>query len=131
MSSNRSIWRGSIIGAAALVTAFSATPASSARLNFDGPWSVLVVTEYGQCERAYRYGIEIANGRVLHDGNAGVQISGYVTPRGQVRVQVGQGDQQAVGTGRLSRVSGSGQWSGASPYQQCGGRWVAERRGAY
>jgi hypothetical protein len=89
---------------------------------------VLIVTEYGSCERAYRYGLQISNGRVFYQGGSGVDISGRVSPRGQVSVQVRQGDQQATGTGRLSETSGGGRWSGASPNQQCGGHWEAERR---
>jgi len=130
MTSNRQIWGGAIIGAAALATMLSAgASARPARMNFDGPWSVVVITDYGSCDRAYRYGVEIQNGRVFYRGSAGVDISGQVGPRGQVNVQVRQGEQQAVGTGRLDEDSGGGQWSGASPSQQCGGHWVAERRG--
>ena len=129
MLSNGLIWRSSILGAVTWATVLSAAPALSARVNFDGPWSVLVVTDYGTCDRAYRYGVQIENGQVFYRGEAGVDIFGRVSPRGEVNVQVRQGDQQASGTGRLTQVSGGGQWSGASPNQQCGGHWTAERRG--
>jgi hypothetical protein len=129
MTSNRLIWRAAILGAMTLTAMLSAgAPARAAPTSFDGPWSVLVITDYGSCDRAYRYGLEIQNGQVFYRGGAGVDIFGRVTPRGQVNVQVRQGDQQAVGTGRLSQVSGGGRWSGASPNQQCGGHWTAERR---
>lgn len=130
MSSNPSIWLGPVAGAAIVATTLLAgTSAVSARMRFDGPWSVLIITDSGQCERSYRYGIQISNGRVSQDGSSGAAIFGRVSPHGQVNVQVRQGDQRAVGTGRLSQASGGGRWSGASPYQQCAGRWVAERRG--
>jgi hypothetical protein len=106
----------------------SARAPRAASMNFDGPWSVLIITDQGSCERTYRYGVEIQNGRVFNRGSSGVNIFGQVSPRGQVNVQVRQGDQQATGTGRLTEVSGGGHWSGASPYQQCAGRWIAERR---
>jgi hypothetical protein len=34
-----------------------------ARTSFDGNWSVLIVTDAGQCDRAYRYGLVIRDGR--------------------------------------------------------------------
>jgi len=129
MTPNRPIWSGVVIGAAALAAMLPGSAGARApRLNFDGPWSVVVITDYGSCERAYRYGVEIQNGRVYYRGGGGVDIDGQVGPRGQISVQVRQGEQQAVGTGRLSEDSGGGRWSGASPSLQCGGHWIAERR---
>jgi hypothetical protein len=116
---------GVVVLGGAMLAASTSAPA---RTNFDGAWSVLVITDYGSCERAYRYGVQIVNGRVLSDGEAGVNISGRVSPRGQVNVEVRQGNQQAVGAGRLSQATGGGRWKGASPDQQCGGHWTAQRR---
>jgi hypothetical protein len=129
MLSNKLIWQGPIAAAALLATIASAgARAPSAQTSFDGPWSVLIVTDYGSCDRAYRYGVRISNGRVIYDGASGVDLFGSVGPRGQVSVRVRQGDQQATGTGRLSESSGGGRWSGTSPSQRCGGHWDAERR---
>ena len=50
-----------------------AVPATSAP-NYDGLWSVVIITNKGTCDRAYRYPIRIARGTVL---NAGDTI-GYV-----------------------------------------------------
>jgi hypothetical protein len=130
MLSNRRSNRNFALGAVILATSLSAgTPAFSARMNFDGSWSVLVITDSGSCERAYRYGIQISNGQVFSQAQSGADIFGRVTPRGAVNVRVRQGDQEAIGTGRLSQESGGGSWSGSSPYQQCAGHWIAERRG--
>src|SRR6185295_15870315 len=83
MLSNRLMSQGSVIGAVVLAAALSvAAPARSAPLSFDGPWSVLVVTDQGSCDRAYRYGVEIRNGQVFYAGGSGVDISGQVNPRG-------------------------------------------------
>jgi hypothetical protein len=119
---------------ALLLLAVAISPATVAaqraqRANFDGAWSVLVVTDSGTCDRAYRYGVQIVNGRVTYSGEAGINISGQVEPNGRVNVVVRRGDQEARGSGRLSRDSGSGQWSGRSPGQECAGHWEAERRG--
>ena len=127
MPSDKAILQSSVIGALALVAALTASPAKAARLNFDGPWSVMIVTEQGSCDRVYRYGVQISNGQVFSDG-AGANIFGRVSPRGDVNVRVRQGDQEAVGSGRLTQVSGGGRWSGASPQLQCAGHWVAQRR---
>ena len=53
--------------AAAAILAATAVPASApaiARSNFDGAWSVLIVTQKGTCDRAYRYPGKISNGSV-------------------------------------------------------------------
>lgn len=129
MFPNKLIWQGPVMAVAMLASTLSAgARMPSAQMNFDGSWSVLIITDYGSCDRAYRYGVRISNGRVSYDGNSSVDIFGQVSPRGQVSVQVRQGDQQATGTGRLSQTSGGGRWSGNSPNQQCAGHWIAERR---
>jgi hypothetical protein len=128
MLSRTRFLHGPVLGAmlAAMVSAIP--PAKSAPMSFDGGWSVLIVTDTGSCDRAYRYSVRISDGRVYYEGAAGVDISGRVTRNGRVNVQVRQGDQQATGTGSLSADSGEGSWRGASPDQQCAGHWTAERR---
>jgi hypothetical protein len=129
MLSNKLIRQGPVIATAILATTLVVgARALAAPASFDGPWSVLVVTEQGTCDQAYRYGIQISNGRVVYEGGSAVDISGRVTPRGQVNVEVRHGDQRAIGVGRLSQASGGGRWSGSSPNQQCAGHWTAERR---
>ncbi len=62
---NHVIWRGML--RAFLVFAlygffnFAVTP-TRALPAFDGLWSVLIVTEKGDCDRGYRYPIRIARG---------------------------------------------------------------------
>jgi hypothetical protein len=102
--------------------------AKATRTSFDGSWSVLIITDAGTCDRAYRYGIRIAAGRLHYDGGMGVALSGQVTPNGNVSVNLSQGDAVAHGSGRLSRSAGSGRWQGASPSLRCSGHWQAERR---
>jgi hypothetical protein len=114
----------------ALLCAASAAPIATpaaARTPYDGSWSVLIVTQRGTCDRAYRYGVEIANG-IISYGGAGVSFSGRVAANGAVRVAVTGGDQRANGSGKMNRTSGSGNWSGASSTSRCSGYWTAERR---
>src|SRR5258708_40040987 len=112
------------------LTAASAAPAARAApsvTQFDGNWSVSIVTDAGECDRGYRYALRIAGGRIYYD-NPSFDISGQVNPAGQVRVVVRAGSQEAVGTGRLSREYGTGTWSGQSPTSRPSGHWEAERR---
>lgn len=121
----------SVLFAAALLAAPAWTaPAASAAsgvAQFDGNWSVSIVTDSGECDRGYRYALRIAGGKIYYD-NPSFDISGQVNPGGQVRVVVRAGSQAAVGTGRLSRDYGTGTWSGQSATSRCSGHWEAERR---
>jgi hypothetical protein len=103
-------------------------PSATARTPFDGAWSVLIVTDHGTCDRAYRYALRIADGRVSYD-DPSFSVSGGVDGAGRVRVGVSAGGQSATGYGRLSGDSGQGSWSGRSSTSQCSGHWQAERRG--
>ena len=101
---------------------------AAAQRAYDGQWSVLIVTQRGSCDRAYRYGISIQGGRVYYDGGM-VNFSGRVAPNGAVSVRVTAGNAFATGSGRLNRNSGQGNWSGQSSGDRCSGYWTAERRG--
>ena len=72
---------------------------SAAKPNFDGDWSVLIVTEKGTCDRAYRYPVKIENGSVGYAGSASFTVSGKVGDKGAVTVTVARGSQSATGTG--------------------------------
>jgi hypothetical protein len=111
------------LGASALMPSQAA-----ARTNFDGNWSVLIVTRSGPCDQAYRYGLTIRDGRVFYDGGASVNVAGQVGPTGSVTVRVSAGSQSANGAGRLSRDYGGGNWRGSGSSGSCSGTWSAERR---
>jgi hypothetical protein len=111
-----------------MVAATLAPAHAAARTNFDGNWSVLIVTDSGPCDRGYRYGLSIRNGRVFYEGSAAVNVDGQVSPNGFVQVRVWAGSQSANGAGRLSNNYGSGTWRGAGSSSSCAGSWTAERR---
>ena len=113
--------------AAAIILAGSSEPVR-AQSNFDGSWSILIITDTGECDRAYRYGIRIVRGQFVYDGEAGVALTGRVENNGQVAATIRRGEQSATGSGRLSSSSGAGTWRGISSTGVCGGRWEAERR---
>jgi hypothetical protein len=112
------------LAAAALWSA----PAALAHTSFDGKWSVLIVTDAGTCDRAYRYALDISNGLVSYD-DPSFSVSGHVDSRGNVNVSVSAGDDRANGTGQLSGDYGRGNWTGHSAVSTCSGHWQAERRG--
>jgi len=104
--------------------ALGAAAPAAATANYDGLWSVVIVTEKGTCDRAYRYPVRISNGAVQNDGPSLINVSGKVGGNGVVTVLVSAGDKTASGTGRLSGKAGGGKWSGGA----CAGTWEAERR---
>src|SRR5438270_6152058 len=111
--------------AATAAPAFPA-PIAAGKQNLDGNWSVLIVTEQGKCDRAYRYPVRISNGAVGYAGEASFNVSGSVGPNGSVTVMVSKGNQSARGSGQLSASDGSGRWVAGSG--ECSGSWTAERR---
>jgi hypothetical protein len=103
--------------------------AAAARTAFDGSWSVLILTQTGGCDRAYRYGVRISNGYVVNESGESVSLQGRVSPSGAIQVSVASSVGQAVGEGRLLRTSGSGTWQGQGAGGTCAGVWQADRRG--
>ena len=117
--------------AAFAILAISAVPASPAPMStakpgFDGAWSVLIVTEKGTCDRAYRYPVRVTNGSVGYAGEASFNVVGRVGGNGAVTVTVSRGSHSATGTGRMSGSDAGGRWATASG--ECSGTWSAERR---
>lgn len=112
-----------------VVLLLSGSDQSQAQSRYDGFWSVLIVSERGPCDQAYRYGLQIQSGRIYYGGGAGVNVSGQVGRNGSVRVTVAAGGQRADGTGRLFDSKGEGRWRGQSSTDFCSGYWIAERRG--
>src|SRR5262245_50477701 len=114
MLDTRKIIRNFAAGAVALSVATglgALIPAASAP-NYDGLWSVVIVTEKGSCDRAYRYPVRISKGTLLNAGDSPVTITGNVGNNGTVTVKVTAGSKQAVASGRLSGAAGAGFWNG-------------------
>jgi len=121
-----------ILMAIVAIAALASVPTSGARAQgtgFDGTWSVLVITDRGDCDRAYRYPVRIQRGKIGHadPSNSSFTIGGRVGKGGTVTVFVSRGNQRADGIGRLTRAGGGGKWK--SSKGECSGRWTAERRG--
>src|SRR5262245_42744536 len=112
--------------ALALATSLLASAPATSKPNFDGLWSVVIITEKGSCDRAYRYPIRITGGNLLAAESVPARLSGRVTDAGVVNVTVAAGSKSAIGTGRLAGAAGIGSWKGGD----CAGTWQAERRGS-
>jgi hypothetical protein len=115
-----------VVSALALAAALPVLSPAEAVPNYDGVWSVVIVTQQGLCDPSYRYPIRISKGNLLNAGNAQVAISGKVAKNGVVVVNVSAGDKTATGTGKLAGKTGGGSWSGGNGI--CSGIWQAERR---
>ena len=113
---------------AAAAPLLAASAPASAQAAFNGTWSVLIMTDKGPCDRAYRYPVRVTDGRVSYAGQADFDVAGQVRRNGSVRVTVGRGAQRASGSGWLTGQSGSGTWRGAGD-STCSGSWTAEKRG--
>jgi hypothetical protein len=122
--SRNAVCRTALAVLATLALVVPAAARTQPTKNFNGLWSVTIVTTRGDCERAYRYPIAIAGSSLINAGDAAVGIAGRVRGDGAVAVRVSAGDKSAHGSGRLTTSSGSGYWSGGA----CAGVWTAERR---
>lgn len=114
-----------VLPALAALTAV-AGPAQAAP--FDGTWSVLIITQKGDCDAAYRYELNISGGKVSYAEGGGFAVSGNVSGGGGVSVSIKRGEQGASASGRLSGTTGAGKWSGKSATATCSGRWEAQKR---
>jgi hypothetical protein len=103
-------------------------PRPAPAVNYDGRWSVVIITDAGSCDRAYRYGVRISGGRLYYEGDSAAVINGQVDARGNVVVSLRYGQSSANGSGHLTESDGEGRWQGASTSSSCSGRWEAERR---
>jgi len=92
---------------------------------YDGSWSVLVMTQKGDCDPAYRYPIRISNGRLINAGDTAFTVVGKIAQTGAITVTISAGGKSATGVGHLAGAEGTGTWTGGS----CSGSWTAERRG--
>ena len=112
----------SAIAAAWLLAFVSVVKAHSA---FDGPWTLVFVTQRGACDPTYNFAVNVTNGAITHPNL--VKFRGHVARSGAVRASVTVPDKYASGSGRLSSNSGRGTWSGYSGGARCSGYWTAKR----
>jgi hypothetical protein len=95
--------------------------------NFDGSWTVSIMTDRGDCNAVQRLTVAIRDGALEYSGSSALELHGRVNNEGRVQVRVATNGQNANGTGHLTGTSGSGVWHGAGTTGTCTGRWMAER----
>ncbi len=119
--------RLALIAAIALGAATISSAALSQKANpHDGNWSVEVITQKGECDRAYRYPIIVQNGAIRYGGPEAFNASGGVSSNGAVRGTISRGEQRAQVTGRVAGTRGNGTWQTSTG---CSGVWNADKRG--
>jgi hypothetical protein len=109
---------------AAAITIFAISPAN-ATTAYDGSWALTIYTRRGDCDPTYNFQVNIRNGIVSHPNL--VRLKGRVTAQGMVKVTVAVPGKFAAGSGRLTRNSGGGRWSGHSDNARCSGIWTVQR----
>ncbi len=92
--------------------------------DYNGRWSVRLVTDSGVCDQSYSTVISVQNGRVQGGGDAAV--SGVVSPAGSVSIGISKSGASGTASGQLRGKSGSGTWQAAG---LCSGRWTARKSG--
>lgn len=115
--------------AAAFAAALASGAAQAQTSKFDGRWSVEVITEQGECDRAYRWPVVVENGRARYGGPENFQLSGTIQPNGAISGTIARGQDRANVRGRLSGGAGAGSWTAQAGSRNCSGRWNAEKRG--
>src|SRR5918998_4976386 len=103
----------------------ASNPALAEAADFDGTWTVQLVTETGVCSGS-SYTVAIQDGQVrLASAGGSASITGQISTDGSVGLNVRQGPASGSASGRLRSSTGSGTWKASS---LCSGRWAAQRR---
>ena len=104
--------------------------AQKAPNTFDGNWSVEVITEKGECDKAYRWPVIVQNGRARYGGPENFNVSGQIAANGAVSGVISRGQDRANVKGRVGANGwGQGTWTAVAGSRSCSGRWNAEKRG--
>ena len=108
---------------AAIALSLAALTAPAQAGDFDGTWSVQLISSGGLCGSGTSSVLMVRNGSVRAGGS--VSVSGQVGSGGSVSLALHKSGVSGSAYGRLSGTSGSGSWSVAS--LGCSGRWTARR----
>ena len=73
--------------------AYVALPAQ-AKTNYDGNWSVVIITDKGTCDRSYRYPVRITDGNVGYAGEASFNVSSMYLDKGILGCRYGSSQPQ-------------------------------------
>ena len=122
--------RQTFFAAAAFAAVVMSGAAQAQGNKFDGNWSVEVITEKGECDKAYRWPVIVQNGRARYGGPENFNVSGQISANGAVSGVISRGQDRANVKGRVgSNGWGQGTWTAVAGSRSCSGRWNAEKRG--
>lgn len=97
---------------------------------FDGSWNMVLLTTSGHCG-TIKIGMAVNRGHISATSGKFVMhkisLAGLISGSGQTKLNGVAGPRQAIGTGRFTKVKGSGKWNGTGPSGVCSGYWVAVR----
>ena len=97
---------------------------------FDGSWNMVLVTTSGHCG-VIKIGMAVNGGHISATSGKFVMhkisLAGLISGSGATKINGVAGPRQAIGTGRFTKVKGSGKWNGTGPSGVCSGYWVANR----
>ena len=106
----------------ACLTLFAATiGVANAETDFDGTWSVQIVSEDGTCP-ARTVAIQVQESRV-HYAGFGATAEGAINDDGALRASFRHRNNIVKAKGALKGELGYGSWSS----ERCGGSWTARR----
>jgi hypothetical protein len=115
------------LASAMFASALAPAVAAPRAANYDGNYSVEVITDVGSCDKSYRWAVQVEDGKVHSAANMLMEASGRIDRTGLVQLAFHRDTQVAHVAGYMKGSTGSGTWS--SPTMRCGGRWRAERLG--
>lgn len=97
---------------------------------YDGSWHMQLVTTSGHCG-VIKIGMAVKGGHISATSGKFVMhkisLAGHISGSGATKINGVAGPRQAIGTGRFTKVKGSGKWNGTGPSGVCSGYWVANR----
>ncbi len=104
--------------------------ATAAPADYNGTWSVQLLTENGSCDRSYTYTIAVQDGQVRYhqqsEDEPKVRVTGSIGNDGRVNLGIRRSLASAAASGKLQGNGGSGAWK--VEFLGCSGRWTAQRR---
>lgn len=119
------IGKSVVAGFLALSAIAAGLDTAAAATAYDGSWSLTFYTRRGDCDPSYNFQVQITNGIISHPNL--VRFRGRVSRDGAVSASVAVEGKYASGSGRLTRTSGRGSWTGRTESSRCSGTWVASR----
>jgi hypothetical protein len=114
-----------IVSTVALSVLTTAGAFAGPQKNYNGTWSVRLVTDAGSCDASYSTTVMIQDGQVRPGAN-GTSVSGGVGRDGSVALGIQRSIATGDASGRLGERSGTGTWRVGM--LGCTGRWTAQKQ---